>query len=123
GSKQRTCVAAHFLVEAATQELPDWQTERLAFDIPECHVDAAHRMQAHSPPASVNIAAIHLVPDLLGLEWIFPNDETRQSGGSGVGKRAFNDPLGAHWVGIHFANARNASVRFDPDDQRILTTL
>ena len=62
-------------MKSAAEQFPDGQAERLALDIPERHVDAAHGVQPDAAAAAVDVAAVHLVPDLLGLERIFADHE------------------------------------------------
>ena len=97
--------------------------ERLALDVPERHVDAAHGVQADAAPAAVDVGAVHLVPDLFGLERIFADHDLRQAGGRGVRERPVDRALHGHRVGIDLADAGDAGVGLDAHDQGVLAAV
>src|SRR5439155_18997124 len=66
-AEQRAGVTADLLVEAAAQQLPDRQSERFAFDVPQRHVDAADGVQACAAASAIDVCAVPLVPAPLSL--------------------------------------------------------
>ena len=63
------------------------------------------------------------MPDLLRLERIFADDQTRQPGRGRVGERTFDDAFRAERVGIDFADSGDARVGCDLYDQRVLSAV
>src|SRR5882672_11447384 len=104
-------------MEATAQQLPNRKTERFALDVPKRDVDTTHGMDSHASAAAVNVASVHLVPDLLRLERIFTNDQAGESRRCGVRERAVDDALGAERVRIHLADAGDSRIRMNLDDE------
>src|SRR5207247_7023479 len=92
-SKQGTGVATDLAMKPSAKKLPDWQSESLALDVPEGHVDAAHGVESDAAASAIDIAAVHLVPDLLGFERIFTDDESGEAGRRGMRERPLDDAL------------------------------
>ena len=61
--------------------------ERLALDVPEGQVDAAHRVDGDPPPAAVDVGPVHLVPEVLGPERVLADQDVRQPGRRRVRER------------------------------------
>ena len=122
-AEERAGVAADLLLEAAAEEFPNGQAEGLALDVPEREVNAAHRVQADAAPAGVDGAVIHLVPEPLGLEGVLADEQMLQTGADGVAERPLDDGLGRERRGVHLADAGDAGVRGDLDDERVLAAV
>ena len=54
----------------ASEQLPDWCLEVLAFDVPQCLIDSADPTPDGS--ASHRLRSIHKVPMMLSSEWVLP---------------------------------------------------
>ena len=80
-------------------------------------------MQPGAAPAAIDVGAIHLVPELFGLERIFADHDLGQTGRRRVRERTFDGALHGHRIRIHFADAGDAGVGFDADDQRVLAAV
>ncbi len=64
GSEQRTGVGANLArLKSAAEQFPHRLPERLALDVPERQVDAAHSVDRDASPAGVDVLAVHLVPE------------------------------------------------------------
>src|ERR1035438_44773 len=74
-------------------------------------------------PPAVDVGAVHFVPQTLGLEWIFADPPLRQAARRSVRERAFDSAFGGHRVGVHFADAGDASVGLHAYDQRVLAAV
>ena len=122
-AEKRAGVTAELLVEAPAEEFPDGQSERLALDVPERHVDAAHGVDADAPSSGVDVGAVHLVPKVFGLEGVFAQDDFPQARGRGVRKGAFDYALHGQRRGVHFADAGDARVGRDLHNERVLAAV
>lgn len=83
-AKETTRITADARAEAPTQEFPNRQAQRLSFDVPERHVNAAHGVQPYPEPAGIDVLLVHFVPDMLGLKWIFSHYNLFQAASQGV---------------------------------------
>ena len=92
-AEERAGVGPQRLGEAAAEQLPDRHAERLALDVPEGQVDAAHRVDADPAPAAVDVGPVHLVPEILGLERVFADHDVRQPGRRRVRERPLDAAL------------------------------
>ena len=119
-AEQRAGVAADLFLETAAEEFPDGQAERLALDVPEREVNAAHRVQADAASARVDGAVIHQVPEPLGLERVLADEQMLQASADGMAERPFDDGLRGERRGVHLADAGDAGVGGDFNDERIL---
>src|SRR5437773_5642819 len=122
-AEQRAGIAAHRLVEAAPQQFPDRQLQRFAFDVPQRQVDTAHGVQTHAATAAINVGAVHFVPNLFGLEWIFADHYLPQTARRRMRERPVNRALDGHGSGIHLADSGNSSVGLDAHNERILAAV
>ena len=61
-------VATHLVAVLAAQQLPDRLVERLAENVPDGDVDAAHRLDRRAVVAVEVAVQVHVVPDLLVVE-------------------------------------------------------
>ena len=77
-------------------------------------------MEPDPAAAPVEIAEIHLVPDLGRLERIFPDDELAQPARHAMRERPFDRPLGGEGVRVDLAEARDPGVGVDTHDERVL---
>ena len=64
----------------ATQQFIDRTAQRLALDVPQRDVDAADGVYARAAAATIDVGAVHLVPQPLRLERIFADDDLSQTG-------------------------------------------
>ena len=78
---------------------------------------------AGAAAAAVDVGAVHLVPELFGFERIFADHHLGQARRGRVRERAVDRALHGHRIGIHFADAGDAGVGFDADDQGVLTAV
>ena len=90
-------------MKTTTEELPNGKPERLALDVPKGDVDAAHGMEPDTAPATVDIAPVHLVPDLLGLEGVLPENQFTQATGCRMGIGPIDRALSGDRIGVDFA--------------------
>ena len=61
------------------QQIPDRRVERLAFDVPERHLDGGQRAAAHDAGHAVaHHGQIELLPHFFDLHGIFANQQRRQ---------------------------------------------
>ena len=88
--------------------------ERLALDVPQRHVDAAHRVDADAAPAAVDVAAVHLVPQIYSVsKGSSPDHELAQPGRGGVRERPLDGALGGQRRGVDLADAGDPGVGRD----------
>ena len=123
GAEERAGVGTQRLCKPAPQQLPDRQAERLSLDVPEGQVDAAHGVDADSAPATVDVGPVHLVPEILGAQRVFPQEHVGQARGRRVREGSFDAPAYRERVRIDLAVAGDPRVGGDLDDQGILSAI
>jgi len=81
-------VDQHAVAALAAQQVIDRRIERLALDVPQCHVDGRNRRHLHrsAPPVA---AAIKILPDVLGLKGIAANNAGKEMVGEATGDGQF----------------------------------
>ena len=80
-------VGAELLAEAAAQQLVDRPFRRLADDVPQGDLDAAHRLDDRSLPAEEDRAFVHAVDEAIDLEGILADDALGQAAANLVRQR------------------------------------
>ena len=97
--------------------------ERLALDVPECDVEAADRVDRDPAPPEVDEAAVHLLPEPLDVERVLADQDVAQAHGDRVGARRLDERLDELGRRVDLADARDALVGVDPDDQVVLAAV
>ncbi len=98
----------------------DRLAHRLAAQIPQRHVDRAHGMDDHAAPAVHGGAEIDALPQIADLEGIGADQHVLDGQSHGVGAGRLDAGLGHPGIGIAFADAGDAAVGVDDDDQAVL---
>jgi hypothetical protein len=71
----RVAVNQNTVPTLPAEKVVDGGVQRLAFDVPECHIDSGNRRHCYGPATPI-CAAIQVLPDVFGLKWI-ASDQTR----------------------------------------------
>src|SRR5262249_2054939 len=108
---------------AAADQFGNRLPQRLTFNVPECDVDAAQRMQRHTAPTVVDGGAVHLLPQPLHVEGILTQQHQPKSACDRVGARGFDDRVDDLRCRVHFAYADDARVGVHTHDQVILAAI
>ena len=95
----------------------------LAEDVPERDVDAADGMHHRAPPAVDGGRLVHLVPEPSDLQRVLPDQDLAQAARGDGAERGVDDGLGDGGVGVDLADAGDALVGPDPDQQDRLTAV
>ena len=101
----RMRVDAHLVAHLAAQQIPHGLPQRLALDVPQCHLDAGHSAAADDAGHAVaHDGHLHFAPQFLDMEGVFADHK-----GSHIVNGGFDDarPAGG------FADAVDALVCFD----------
>ena len=107
-------------MEGAAEQLVDRQTERLAHDVPQCHVDAADRLLGRAAAAKEDRALVHPLPQDSDVKGVLADHALAQPARNRVRKGRVDDRLGHHRRRIDFADAGDAGIGVHTDDQGIL---
>ena len=94
--------------------------DRLAAQVPERHVDRAHGVDDHAAAAVHRGAEIHPPPELADLEGVGADQHVLDRQAHGVGARRLDAGLGHPGIGVAFADAGDAAVGVDDDDEAVL---
>ena len=117
---QHRGVGAHPVAVRRAEQLVDRLAERLALDVPERDVEAADRVDRDPAPAEVDEAAVHLLPEPLDVERVLADQDVAQAHGNRVGARRLDERLDELGRRVDLADARDALVGVDPDDEVVL---
>ena len=82
----------------------------LALQVPQGHVDGGHGGDADRSAAEVHRAAIHLLPQPLGFQRIFADEDFAQAAGNVVAERRVDDRLDHLGRSVGLANAFQARL-------------
>ncbi len=116
-------VGAERLAETAAEELVDRPFRRLADDVPQGDLDAAHRLDDRPLPAEEDRALVHAVDEAVDLERVLADDALGQAAAYLVRQRRLDDRLGDERRRVGLADAGDAGVGMDLDDQRLLAAV
>ena len=74
--------------------------------------------------APVVVARVeHPLPEAVDLQWILADEDLAQPPGHGVRRRHLDDRPGQHRRRVGLADADDALVRVDPEEERILRSV
>src|SRR3954468_4110248 len=80
-------------------------------------------METRTAAPSVDVGAVHPVPKAFRLERVFADDYLCETGCGGVRKGTVNGPFYRHRIRVDLPDSGNSRIRFDPDDQSILSAV
>ena len=92
----------------------------LAFDIPECHIDAADAVAGDAAGAVPRRSVNHRLQRGFGVERVHAADDFRQAVAEGGRTRSFDDGARDIGAGDDFAKADEAGIGVDADDEHVL---
>ncbi len=104
----------------APQQAMDRLAEVLAFDIPQGQIDGGHGRDGDRAAAAIHGAAIHLLPQPLGLQRVLADQQRSQPGGHVVAERSVDHRLDHFGRGIGLADPLQAGVGLDANEHRVL---
>src|SRR5262249_28897087 len=111
------------LAEGAPQELVHRPAGRFADDVPQGDLDAAHRLDDRAVAAEEDRAFVHAVDEAVDLEGIVADDALGQAAADLVRDPGLDDSLGDQRRGIDLADADEAGVGVDTDDESLLAAV
>src|SRR5262249_49873555 len=96
---------------------------RLAEDVPQGDLDAAHRLDGGALPAEEDRALVHAVDEAVDLEGVLAHDALGQPAADLVRQGRLDDRLRHPRRGIDLAGAGEAGVGVDLDDEGFLAAV
>src|SRR5207248_202740 len=108
---------------AAAEQLIDRPARRLAHDVPQGDLDAAHRLDDGALPAEKDGAFVHGVDEPIDLEGVLADDALGQAAADLVAQGRLDDGAGDVRGGIDLADADEARVGVDLDDEGLLAAV
>ena len=100
----------------------DRLAKMLALDIPQGHVDRAHSGDANRRAAKVHRAAVHLLPEAVRLQRVFPDDDLSQPTGNVMAEGRIDNRFDDFRRGVRFADSFQPCIGPNANQYRILAT-
>ena len=107
----------------AAQQAVDRLAHGLAQDVPERDVDAREHVHAEAAPAVGLRALVEPVPEPVDVERVLADEQALHAARGDRQQRRLDDGLGGRRVGVHLADAGDALVGVDLDDQDALAAV
>ncbi len=104
----------------AAEQLPSGFTGGFASDVPQGHVDGSNGIDDRAASAVHAAADVELLPQMLGVERVFADEHFLKAKAHGVGAGSLDAGAGNPRVDVAFANAGDAFVGMDKDDDVVL---
>src|SRR4051794_34993317 len=120
---QHRGVRAHLVALLRAEQLAHRLALRLALDVPERDVDAADRVQRDPAAADVDQAAVHLLPEPLDVRRILTDEQVAEAVRDRVRARRLHQRAHRLGRGVDLADAGDALVRVDEDDEIVLAAV
>ena len=122
-AEQDRCISAKLLAKAAAEQLVNGPAGCLAEDVPQGNVDGAHGLDGSPLPAVEDGAFVHAMDEPIDLERVLAHHALGQAAADLMRQRRVNDCLGDHRRRVRLADADDAGVGGDLDDQRFLAAV
>jgi hypothetical protein len=120
---QQRRIRTHPIALAHAEQLADGLAELLALDVPKRDVDAADRMHRCATPAVVHRSQVHAPPEAFDVQRVLADQHVAQTRRDEMRMGRIENGLHDLGGGIHFADARDAFVGMDADDQVVLAAV
>ena len=114
-------IGANAVVPLASEQLMDRGAGMLSLQVPQSQVNPGHCRNRNAAPSEIDAAAVHLVPEPFRVERVLAEQQCPQAAGLAMTERRVDDRLGHFRAGIDFADAFEAGVGPDTDEQGILS--
>ena len=105
------------------EQLADRLAGALPLDVPERDVEAADRVDRDAAAADVVDAAVHLVPEPLDVVRVLAEQELAQAVRDRVRAGGVDEGRDGFWCRVDLADARQALVGVDQDDEVVLAAV
>ena len=116
-------IGLHLVAPGAAEQRMDGLARRLAGDVPERDLDAADGMDRRPPPAVIERALVHLLPEPADLQRVLPDQQRGEPVAELVGGGRLDDRLGDGGRGIDLAQAGDAFVGMDAHQHAVLAAV
>ena len=90
-------------------------------DIPQGEIDSRHGGNSYRGPSEVHRAAIHLLPQSFGFQWVFSDQNLAKAAGNVVTERCINNRANNLGRSIRLSDPFQAGICTDSNNARILT--
>ena len=122
-AEQDRRIGTEFLAKPTAEQLINGPADRLADDVPQGDLDAAHRLSGRPLPAEKDGPFVHAMDEAVDLEGILAQDALGQPTANLVGQGCVNDGLGDGRRRVDLAEADDARIGVNLDDQRFLAAV